>query len=104
MTRIYARRIERLLTYDGQDALVRFVAANPEAGDIVAGTGGVRKLRWGIGGQGKRGGLRVLHLYLRHKDTLWLVDVYAKHDKPDLSPKDVKDVRAWAEAIKRSYP
>lgn len=64
----------------------------------------MRKLRWGMGGQGKRGGLRVLHLFLKHKDTVWLLDVYAKRDKLDLSPKDVRALGAWVDAIKQSVP
>lgn len=82
-------------------ALIDHVSANPEAGDVVAGTGGVRKLRWGMAGQGKRGGARALHLFLRHKDTLWLLDVYAKREKSDLSSNDVKRLRALVEEIKK---
>jgi hypothetical protein len=83
-------------------ALIDFVSANPDTGDIVAGTGGVRKLRWGMAGQGKRGGARALYIFLRHKDALWFLDVYAKRDKSDLSPNDVTHLRAVVEAIKRA--
>jgi hypothetical protein len=100
-TATWGKRADRLLTQIEQDALVAFVGANPEIGDIVAGTGGVRKLRWGMAGQGKRGGVRVLHLFLRHKDTLWLLDIYAKREKSDLGTADIKNLRALVETIKR---
>jgi len=76
------------------------VAANPEAGDVVPGTGGLRKLRWGMAGQGKRGGARVLQLYLKHRSTVWLLDVYGKREKADLSPADKKAIKKVVAAIK----
>lgn len=100
MTARYADHVARLLPEFEQGAVIKYVAANPEAGDLVAGTGGVRKLRWSMPGQGKRGGARVLHLFLRHRDTSWLLDVYAKRDKADLSPSDVKALHALVDAIK----
>ncbi|MBI4967249.1 MAG: type II toxin-antitoxin system RelE/ParE family toxin [Rhodospirillales bacterium] len=99
-TRTYLKRAKRLLDAAALDALHDFVAANPEAGDIVAGTGGVRKLRWGLAGQGKRGGVRVIHLYLGHRETIWLLDIYAKREQADLSPDDVKAIRRVVAAIK----
>jgi hypothetical protein len=58
-------------------------------------------LRWGVAAQGKRGGARVLHLFLRHKDQLWLLDIYGKREKADLSRADVKALRAVVDEIKR---
>lgn len=103
-TEIWRKRAARLLTEAEREALARFLDANPEAGDLVAGTGGVRKLRWGMAGRGKRGGARVLHLYLRHRDTLWLLDIYGKREKADLGTADVKAIRAMVDAIKRTPP
>lgn len=102
LTEIWRKRASRLLSDTEQMALMDFLAANPEAGDIVAGTGGVRKLRWGLAEQGKRGGARVLHLFLRHVDTLWLLDIYGKREKADLSAADVQKVRTLVDAIKRA--
>ena len=98
----YARRAERLLSEAERTALHTFLAEHPDAGDIVAGTGGVRKLRWRMPGRGRRGGARVLQLYLRHRDTVWLLDIYSKRAKADLSPDDVKAVRRVVGAIKRA--
>lgn len=99
-TDTFGKRAAKLLTQTEQERLVAFLAANPEAGDVIAGSGGVRKLRWGMAGQGKRGGARVLHLFLRHRGTLWLVDIYSKREKADLSAGDLRLVRLVADAIK----
>ena len=99
-TDVYLKRVRRLLSPAEQEAFHRHLAAHPDVGDIVAGTGGVRKVRWGMTGQGKRGGVRALHLYLRHKDTVWLLDIYAKREKTDLTPDDVRAVRQLVQAIK----
>jgi len=101
-TETFRKRAARLLTDAECAALAEFLAAHPDSGDVVAGTGGVRKLRWGMAGQGKRGGARVLHLFLMHRDTLWLLDIYGKREKADLSRADVKAVRTLVSAIKRA--
>ncbi|MDK9720670.1 MAG: type II toxin-antitoxin system RelE/ParE family toxin [Rhodospirillales bacterium] len=99
-TAVFAKRAERILGETGRQALFSFIMENPEAGDVVAGTGGVRKLRWQMPGQGKRGGARVLHLYLKHQNTIWMLDIYSKRDKLDLSPEDVRAVKQLVNAIK----
>jgi hypothetical protein len=101
-TRAYLARAAKVLSEAEREALHRFIAQHPEAGDIVPGTGGIRKLRWGMAGQGKRGGARVLQLYLRHRETVWLLDIYSKREKADLSPKDVKAFRQLVASIKEA--
>lgn len=55
-----------------------FMMENPEAGDVVPGSGGVRKLRWRLGGGGKRGGLRVIYFVRYRPNEIWLLTMYAK--------------------------
>jgi hypothetical protein len=63
---------------DDYDALQQYMMQNPEAGPVVPGSGGVRKLRWRIGGAGKRGGLRVIY-YVRYQPSeFWMLTLYAK--------------------------
>lgn len=58
--------------------LQQYMMSRPEAGDVVRGTGGVRKLRWGAGGKGKRGGIRVIY-YVRYRpNEFWMLSVYSK--------------------------
>jgi len=63
-TPIFSRRADALLTRDERAELITTLASNPMAGDVIPGTGGVRKLRFGAGGRGKRGGVRVIYYVL----------------------------------------
>jgi hypothetical protein len=77
--------------------VVAFVAANPEAGDIVPEAGGVRKLRWGLRGRGKRGGARVIYYYHSDRLPVFLLAAYAKNEKANLS-------KAERNAMKKLIP
>ena len=56
----YIRQAERLLTVEERQDIVSYLAAHPKSGDLIEGTGGIRKMRWGRGGRGKSGGVRVI--------------------------------------------
>lgn len=60
-TKLFTKLVQQYLTDDGYARLQQLLIANPEAGDVIPGSGGVRKLRWGMAGRGKRGGLRVIY-------------------------------------------
>lgn len=62
-----------------------FRAMTSKAGDLIAGTGGVRKLRWKASGRGKRGGARVIYYYHNEAVPLFLITIFAKSDRSDLS-------------------
>lgn len=71
----------------------------PEAGDIIPGTGGFRKLRWAARrrGKGKRGGLRVIYYYLVADTQIWFMSVYDKDEAADLSGKEKRVLKAAIE-------
>jgi hypothetical protein len=69
------------------------VAANPEIHPVVAGTGGVRKARWGREGKGKRGGVKVIYFYRSTADVVYFLDVYAKSEKEDLTAGDKRQLK-----------
>ena len=87
-------------TPEEHDAFVDFIARHPEAGDIVQGAGGVRKIRWGRIGSGKRGGVRVIYYFHDAKRPHYLITLFAKNEKSDLSPADKKDLSAFAKLVK----
>jgi hypothetical protein len=93
----------RLMEEPERNALVDYVANHPAAGDLIRGTGGVRKLRWAFGGRGKRGGARVIYFYHSSDMPLFLLTVYSKTEQPDLSQKDRNDFRRLTKAIVETF-
>jgi hypothetical protein len=81
-------------------ALQLFLAGDPEAGDVMPGTGGFRKLRWPDRrrGKGKRGGLRVIYYYLSADAQIWLMTLYDKDEMADLSAAEKRALKAALEA------
>ncbi len=82
-----------------REAFVEFIAQNPEAGDVIPETGGVRKIRWGRAGSGKRGGARVIYFYHDPDRPLYLLMVYAKARQENLTPDEKRAVRKLAEIL-----
>ena len=81
----YIRRAEKLMSATERQDIVNYLAAHPKAGDLMEGTGGVRKLRWGRGAQGKSGGVRVI--YYVHSDLmpLYLLTLFAKNERANIA-------------------
>lgn len=95
----------KLMSDDERAHLVDYLAYNPTAGDLIPGTGGVRKLRWALDGRGKRGGARVIYFHHDAGMPLFALTAYAKNERADLSQQDRNDFRQLtallAEASKR---
>ena len=71
-------------------ALQNFLIAQPDAGDLIRGGAGLRKLRWAAQGRGKRGGARVIYYWQTPEDRLYLIYGYVKSERDNLTPKQVK--------------
>ncbi len=84
----YLRRAERLLLERERQALVNYLAEHPKAGVIMRGTGGIRKLRWARAGMGKRSGVRVIYYYHNEQIPLYLLTLFGKGVKDDLTPSE----------------
>jgi mRNA-degrading endonuclease RelE of RelBE toxin-antitoxin system len=82
-----------ILSEDARGDLIAHLGANPEAGQLVPGTGGVRKIRWATGGRGKRGGARVIYYYYNPSLPLFALDIYAKNEKANLSEADKRSLK-----------
>ena len=74
-------------------SLVDYLAWNPTAGDLIPGTGGVRKLRWALEGRGKRGGARVVYFHHSADMPHFALTAYAKNERADLSQQDRNDFK-----------
>jgi len=90
-----------ILRGEEREAMELYVAENPEIHPVVAGTGGVRKARWGRKGRGKRGGLRVIYFYRSVADVVYFLDIYAKAEKEDLTPADKQQLKELVNRLRR---
>jgi hypothetical protein len=81
---------------DGYRELQNELTNNPELGDLMPGTGGFRKLRWGDKrrGKGRRGGLRIIYYYFPSDQQIWLMTLYDKNEASDLTSKEKKALQA----------
>ena len=77
-TPLFQRLADEHWTEEELSSFISFIAAHPEAGDVVPGSGGVRKVRWSRAGQGKRGGVRVIYFNRLSAGEIWLLVLYAK--------------------------
>jgi hypothetical protein len=93
-TPIFYRRVQQLLHDDEYAEMQLFLAARPEVGNILKGSGGLRKLRWSGSGRGKRGGLRVVYYWWVAKDRISLLMVYPKNEMDDLTADELKRLKS----------
>ena len=76
------------------DAFIAWIAANPEAGNVIPGAHGARKVRWSIQGQGKRGGARVIYFNVLDDGFLVLLAVYVKAARSTMSAGEIRKVKS----------
>lgn len=104
----FSSATRKLMDDEERTLLVDYLAYNPTAGDLIPATGGVRKLRWGLDGRGKRGGARVIYFYHDPGMPLFALTAFAKNERADLSQQDRNDFRQLTallvEAFKRRKP
>jgi hypothetical protein len=98
-TTVYERSIKKLLSESETEELEASVAGNPEQGVVIPNLKGIRKLRWGRAGQGKRGGLRVVYYCYRRNDVVYMLTAYTKSDREDLKPEEKKLLRRFVEEL-----
>ena len=83
--------------------VVSFLATNPEAGDVMPETGGARKLRWRAHGRGKSGGVRVIYYYHNESLPLFLLNVFAKNEKANLTKAERNEMKSLLPRLVRGY-
>ena len=92
-TSIFTKKINTLLNDEEYRALQNVLVERPGSGDIIQGSGGIRKIRWGAGGQGKRGGERVIYYLATHNDQIFMLYAYAKNELDDLTKDQLTVLR-----------
>jgi hypothetical protein len=91
-TPTFQKQAEKLWTDDERLAFIDWIAANPLAGDVIPGADGARKVRWSRAGSGKSGGARVIYFNLTEQEVVLLIAAYAKADRDNMLPADIKKV------------
>lgn len=101
----YLRAIKHLLkrgaTAADIDVMEHAIGQRPESGDLVPGAGGLRKLRFGFGGRGKRGGGRTIYYVVTGNDLAFLVTAYAKAEQEDLSAAEWRRLTVMVRELER---
>jgi hypothetical protein len=92
-TATFTRLVHEVVSDDDYAEFQRELARHPEQGDLLEGCGGVRKVRMAARGKGKSGGARVIYLYLRHRQRIYLLYLFTKGDAANLSPAGKKTMR-----------
>jgi len=96
-TTIFTRLITRMMDDDHYRELQEVLIGDPETGDVIPGSGGLRKIRWRVAGRGKRGGVRVIYYRVNAADQIYMLYVYAKSKAEDLTRDQLKALRQIVE-------
>ncbi len=92
-----------LIGTEGIEAVAAYLADYPDAGDVIPGAAGARKLRWAARGKGKRGGTRIIYVYVVIAARVYLIRCYAKNVKTDLTTDEKKELRQIAAYLKGAH-
>jgi len=100
-TSIFTKRVQKLLARESYRLLQLRLVAEPDAGDLIRGTGGLRKVRWEGAGRGKRGGVRVIYYWAQKQDVLLKLLIYGKSQQDDLTSEQKAVLK---KLIQEEYP
>jgi hypothetical protein len=99
----FLRDAAAAMAEDERAEVVSFLAANPDAGDIMRDTGGARKLRWRAPGRGKRGGVRVIYYFYNESLPVFLLNIFAKNEKANLTQAERSEMKALLPRLVAGY-
>jgi hypothetical protein len=102
-TQTYLRDAERLLDESEREGLITSLALNPLQGVLIKGTGGLRKMRVGFSGRGKRGGARVVYWFHSERCPIVLLALFAKNEASDLSADERQGLMKIVELLREDY-
>jgi hypothetical protein len=100
----YIKQAAILMDNASREEFISYIAINPLKGDLIAGTGGARKIRWsGHAHQGKRGGVRIIYHYHNENMPIFLFTVYAKNQRANISASEKNALRKFIQLIVKTY-
>jgi hypothetical protein len=100
-TSIFTRRVTELLPDEVYRLLQATLVDRPDAGPIIPGSAGLRKIRWNASGHGKRGGARIIYYWAVAQDRILMLFIYAKNESANLTPGQIKALR---QIVEKEYP
>jgi len=92
-TKIFTKLVKEYLSDENYGQLQRELIRNPEAGAVIQGSGGVRKIRWAAQTRGKRSGYRVIYFVRRTHDTIWMLTMYPKNVRDAIPGHVLRQIR-----------
>lgn len=94
---MFTRAVTRLLSDESYRKFQTALLADSEVGDRIQGSGGLRKVRWGGEGRGKRGGVRVIYMWIEKRELLLMLLMYSKNEQGDLTPEQLRVLKKVVE-------
>ena len=95
----FSRRSAKLLSEAERQDIICFLAHAPKSGVLIEGCGGIRKLRWRRGNKGKSGGVRIVYYFYNDRIPLYLVTLFAKGDRANLTQAERNDLRGLVDEL-----
>jgi mRNA-degrading endonuclease RelE of RelBE toxin-antitoxin system len=96
---IFTKYVTKYLTDDEYSVFQNELALNPEAGDIIKSSGGLRKIRFGGRGKGKSGGYRIIYYYKKSDFEIWLITIYSKNEEENIPTNILKQIKETMEDL-----
>lgn len=102
-THSFQKESQKILGESEVDKLKNFLSLNPHSGDIIPGLRGIRKIRWQVNQKGKSGGARIIYFFYNTNMPVFLLDIYRKSEKSDMSFKEKKMLNNMVDELIDSY-
>ncbi len=99
----YKKQVQKHLSESDSELLINYLAEHPKAGDLMQGTGGIRKLRWAKNGSGKSGGVRVIYYFHNETMPLFLLSLFGKNEKANLSHSERNMLAKFTSTLVKNY-
>jgi hypothetical protein len=99
----FIRDSKKLMDDDERESLIKHLAYNPKAGKLMQGTGGIRKFRWARADEGKSGGFRVIYFYYSETIPLFVLNIFAKNEKANISQGERNELRKLTVFLVENY-
>lgn len=99
-TPVFTEDLQQTLPDDEYGELQKALRLDPERGDLIPGSGGLRKLRWNLPNKGKRGGVRVIYYWAVARDLIYMLLIYKKTQQDNLTPDELKALKGL---VKREF-